>query len=82
MPTSSRPCSTNSQLSRQLSALNGLTSHLVELQKSEPFQREYAAANTQAEIDAVLKMQLFVLRQRTCSMITITPGSNNGAAVG
>ncbi len=69
-------------LSRQLSALNGLTSHLVELRKVEPFQREYAAANTQAEIDAVLKKYSYLFSgQRTYSMITITL-SGNGAAVG
>ena len=69
-------------LSRQLSTLNGLTSHLVELRKVEPFQREYAAANTQAEIDAVLKKYSYLFSgQRTYSMITITL-SGNGAAVG
>ena len=68
-------------LSRQLSALNGLTSHLVELRKVEPFQREYAAANTQAEIDAVLKKYSYLFSgQRTYSVITISL-SSNGAAV-
>lgn len=77
-----RPCSTNSRaLSRQLSTLNGLTSHLVELRKVEPFQREYAAANTQAEIDARAEKYSYLFSgQRTYSMITITL-TPNGAAM-
>jgi hypothetical protein len=43
----------NPTMSRELSTVNALTSHFVEMQKSVPFQQEYAAA-TQAEIDAVV----------------------------
>lgn len=41
-------------MARALSAVHALTSHWVEIQKSIPFQQEYAAASSQAEIDAIL----------------------------
>jgi hypothetical protein len=41
-------------MARELSTVNALTSHLVEMKKSIPFQQEYAAATTQAEADAVV----------------------------
>lgn len=41
-------------MARELSAVHALTSHLVEMSKSIPFQQEYAAAATQAEADAVV----------------------------
>lgn len=44
----------NPTLARELSAVSALTSHLVEMRKSIPFQQEYAAATTQAEADAVI----------------------------
>lgn len=44
----------NPTMARELSTVNALTSHLVEMKKSIPFQQEYAAATTQAEVDAVV----------------------------
>ncbi len=44
----------NPTMARELSTVNALTSDLVEMRKSIPFQQEYAAAGTQAEADAVL----------------------------
>jgi signal transduction protein with GAF and PtsI domain len=44
----------NPALERALRTVNALTSHYVELQKLVPFHEEYAAAETQAQIDAVL----------------------------
>jgi hypothetical protein len=41
-------------MSRELSTVNALTSNFVEMQKSRQFQQEYAAATTQAEVDAVV----------------------------
>jgi hypothetical protein len=41
-------------MARELSTVNALTSQLVEMKKSIPFQQEYAAAATQAEADAVV----------------------------
>jgi hypothetical protein len=41
-------------MARELSTVNALTSHLVEMKKSIPFQQEYAAATTRAEADAVV----------------------------
>lgn len=41
-------------LARELSTVNALTSHMVEMKKSIPFQQEYAAAATQAAADAVV----------------------------
>ncbi|MFA7382615.1 MAG: hypothetical protein WC001_04125 [Desulfurivibrionaceae bacterium] len=41
-------------MERKLRTVSALTSHLVEMRKSIPFQEEYAAATTQAEIDAVV----------------------------
>jgi hypothetical protein len=41
-------------MAREMSALNALSSHKVELDKALAFQQEYAAAHSQAEIDAVL----------------------------
>lgn len=44
----------NPVMGRELSTVNALTSHLVEMKKSIPFQQEYAAATSQAEADAVV----------------------------
>jgi hypothetical protein len=44
----------NPTVARELSTLHALTSHWVEIKKSSPFQQEYAAAATQAEINAVI----------------------------
>jgi hypothetical protein len=44
----------NPTMARELSTVNALTSHWVEMKKSMPFQQEYAAATTQAEVDAVV----------------------------
>lgn len=41
-------------LDRELRTVNALTSHLVEMKKSMPFHEAYAAAGSQAEIDAVI----------------------------
>lgn len=41
-------------LERQLRTVNALSSHVAEMAKSLPFQQEYAAATTQAEVDAVV----------------------------
>lgn len=44
----------NPVMERALRTTAALTSHLVEMNKSIPFQQEYAAAGSQAEIDAVI----------------------------
>lgn len=44
----------NPTLDRELRAVNALTSHLVEMEKAIPFNEEYAAATTQAEINAIV----------------------------
>jgi hypothetical protein len=44
----------NPTMAKELSTVNALTSHFVEIQKAVPFQQEYAAAATQAEVDAVV----------------------------
>lgn len=41
-------------LARKLSTVNALTSHMVEMKKSLSFMAEYAAANSQAEVAAVV----------------------------
>lgn len=41
-------------LAREMSTVNAITSHLVEMNKSIPFQQEYSAATSQAEIDAIV----------------------------
>lgn len=45
----------NPGLERELSTLDALTSHYVELQKLAPFHEEMAAAKTQSEIDFIIK---------------------------
>lgn len=44
----------NPAMANELSTVSALTSHLVEMKKSIPFQQEYAATTTQAEADAVV----------------------------
>ncbi len=44
----------NPTISRELSAVNALTSHFVEMQKSASFQQEYAAA-TKAEANTIVE---------------------------
>jgi hypothetical protein len=44
----------NPTMARELSTVNALTSHLVEMKKSIPFQQDYAAAQSPAEVDAVI----------------------------
>lgn len=44
----------NPAMARELSTVSALTSHLVEMKKVAPFQQEYSAAVTQAEIDAIV----------------------------
>lgn len=44
----------NPALDRELHTVNALTSHMVEMNKSLPFQQEYAATSSQAEVDAVI----------------------------
>ncbi|MEJ2632306.1 MAG: hypothetical protein P8011_10925 [Acidihalobacter sp.] len=44
----------NPVMERTLHTTYALTSHMVEMNKSIPFQREYAAATSQAQIDAVI----------------------------
>lgn len=41
-------------LARSMQTAAALTSHYVEIQKAVPFQEEYAAASSAAEVDAVL----------------------------
>lgn len=41
-------------MARELQTANALASHLAGIQATEPFQKAYAAANSQAEIDAVI----------------------------
>lgn len=45
----------NPSMARELSTVNALTSHVVEMRKSIPFQEEYAAAASQAEANAVIE---------------------------
>ncbi|MDQ6983821.1 MAG: hypothetical protein Q9M44_03810, partial [Ghiorsea sp.] len=42
------------EMAKALSTVNALTSHYVEMQKLVPFHNEFASANSQAEIDAVI----------------------------
>ncbi len=44
----------NPVMARAISTTFALTSHMVEMNKSMPFQREYAAATSQAQIEAVI----------------------------
>ena len=44
----------NPGLARELSSVNALTSHYVEMQKALAFHEEYAAANSQADADAII----------------------------
>lgn len=44
----------NPAMERELRTVNALASHMVEINKSIPFQQEYAAASSQAEVDAVV----------------------------
>ena len=44
----------NPTMSRELSTVNALTSHYVEIQKSLDFQQAYAATTTKAEASAVI----------------------------
>ena len=44
----------NPTMSRELSTVNALTSHYVEMQKSLEFQEQYAATTTKAEANAVV----------------------------
>jgi hypothetical protein len=44
----------NPVMERTLRTTSALTSQMVEMNKSIPFQREYAAATSQAQIDAVV----------------------------
>ena len=44
----------NPVMERALRTTSALTSHMVEMNKSLPFQREYAAATSQTQIDAVV----------------------------
>ena len=52
----------NPSLERELRTVNALTSHYVELQKLAPFNEEYAAAQTQAETDAVVQKYSYLFR--------------------
>lgn len=44
----------NPTISKELSTVNALTSHFVEMQKSATFQQEYAATKTKSEANAVV----------------------------
>lgn len=44
----------NPVMARALRTTSALTSHMVEMNKSIPFQQEYAAATSQAQIEAVV----------------------------
>lgn len=44
----------NPAMARELSTANALSSHLAALKELEPFHEEYAQAQSQAEIDAVI----------------------------
>lgn len=48
-------------LERELQTTTALVSSMVEMEKSLPFQREYAAAASQAEVDAVLRKYSYLL---------------------
>lgn len=68
-------------LARQLSTIHALSSHLAEMRKSLPFQQEYAAAKTQAQIDAVVNKYSYLFSgQRSYSVITVEL-AGNGAGV-
>lgn len=59
-------------LARELSTVNALTSHWVEMQKSMPFQQEYAAATSQAEANVVVaKYSYLFSEQRHYATITL-----------
>lgn len=66
-------------LARELSTVNALTSHWVEMQKSMPFQQEYAAATTQAEANGVVaKYRYLFSEQRHYSTITLQFSAQGG----
>lgn len=52
---------TDPALDRELRTTAAIASHLVEMRKAIPFQREYAAASTRAQIDAVVAKYLPLL---------------------
>ena len=45
----------NPAMARELSTVNALTSHVVEMKKSIPFHQEYSETTTKAEADAVIQ---------------------------
>jgi hypothetical protein len=69
----------NPVLERELSTVNALTSHLVEMRKSIPFQRDYAAAKSQAEADAVVARYSYLFSgNRHYSAIALHFSANGG----
>jgi len=60
-------------MAKELSTVNALTSHYVEMQKLVPFHNEFASANSQAEIDAVIAKYSDLLSDtRQNSIITMS----------
>jgi len=67
----------NPGLARELSTLNALTSHYVELQKRVPLHNELQEAKSQAEIDAILQKYSHLLQDNgSYSNIALTFGEN------
>lgn len=67
----------NPGLARELSTLNALTSHYVEIQKRVPLHNELQEAKSQAEIDAILQKYSHLLQDNGAySNIALTFGDN------
>lgn len=67
----------NPGLARELSTLNALTSHYVEIQKRAPLNNELQEAKSQAEIDSILQKYSHLLQDNgSYSNIALTFGEN------
>ena len=72
----------NPVMDRALRTTNALTSHLVEMNKSLPFQEEYRAARSQAEIEAVIaKYQYLFSNNRHYDTIALNFTKDGGLSI-
>ena len=73
----------NPAIDKEMRTLNALASHYVEIQKAIAFQQEYAAAQTQAEINAVIAKYDYLLSDnRTYSTISLNFSDKGTVSVG
>lgn len=68
----------NPTMARELQTVNALTSHMVEMNKSIPFQQEYTAASSQAEINAVIAKYAHLFSGNRLSSSIALEFSENG----